>query len=104
MGNQDNLFHVEKCLCYERLMLEDIQSCTRNLPCKKRLYQRLFINNRATCSIYQNRSWFHLGQSLCINQMMGLRCVRDMQADKIRALEQFRKIGVCEIVGTLIFK
>ena len=70
----------------QRLRIGHVQRRTGNLPFKESLAEGFRIDHGATCRIDQHGCAFHLAQHVPVNQTMGSRSKRHVQAEKIRLL------------------
>ena len=77
-----------------QLAFKYIQPCSTKPPLLQRSQKRTIIDQAATRCVDQKCSAFHLGQSISIDEMPGLRRERCMNGNEVTTLQKRLKIDV----------
>ena len=103
MGRKDDIFHFQQLRRGIIAELEYIQTGAMNRPVFQCLHQSLFIDQRTAAGVDQDGRRFHLFQFGFTDDMVGFRCIRGIQRDKIGLGEELLLGNVCHVQLCLFF-
>ncbi len=82
-----------------RFFLEDVEPRPAEPAAPKRLDQRFGVHQRSARCVDENRSWFHQGQPLGIDEVVRLVGVGAMQRDDVRLFQERFQAHILEAQG-----